>query len=448
MSKIKNALKKFLPSKWILFYHKVQAVVACLLYGFPSRKIKVIGVTGTNGKTTTCHFINAILRAAGYKVGMATTIDFQIGAQHWVNKEKMTTLSPLLLQKMLWRMVKAKCDYAIIETTSHAIVQHRVWGIDYDIAVFTNLTHEHLDYHRTFEEYREAKGQLFAGLMHSKRKENTLKVAIVNRDDPNFSYFADFEADIKLSYGILGGNISAQNIFYLPDRTDLIITTPKGKILVKLKLPGRFNVHNALAATATAISQGIDLKTIKAGLEAVQGVPGRMEKILMGQDFLVLIDYAHTPDALKKIFETLISVKKGRLIHIFGACGNRDRLKRPIMGALSGRYADYIILTNEDPYNEDPVKIINEIAKGVPRGRERGKEGKKEGKDYFKVLDRREAIKKGLEMAKKDDIVLITGKGAEQAMVFGDKKIPWDDRVVTRELLQDLLNKKGVKNER
>ena len=433
---LKKFIKSFLPKSWILASHKLRAVVACLLYRFPAKKIKVIGVTGTNGKTTTCHLITSILEEAGFKVGMATTINFQVGAKKWANTTKMTTLSPFVLQRLISQMVKAKCDYAVIETTSHAVVQYRVWGIPYDVMVFTNLTHEHLDYHKNFEEYKEVKGRLFEELESSLRKEDTLKSSIVNRDDPNFSYFSQFEADVKLSYGIIGGDVSAQNIFYKPDGTDLIMTTPKGKILIKLKIPGRFNIHNALAAAATAISQGINLKTIKNGLEKVEGIPGRMEKIDERQDFIVLVDYAHTPDALQKIYETLIPIKKGNLIHVFGACGDRDRTKRPIMGALAGRYADFVILTNEDPYTEDPKKIINEIAKGVPRGREKGKEAKKEGINFWKILDRREAIKRGLELAKKDDIVLITGKGAEQAIVVGDKKIPWDDRKVTRELLK------------
>jgi UDP-N-acetylmuramoyl-L-alanyl-D-glutamate--2,6-diaminopimelate ligase len=435
---IKKFLKRFLPQSWILASHKARAVVACLLYRFPAKKIKVIGVTGTNGKTTTCHLITAILQEAGFKVGMATTIDFQIGAKVWVNKTKMTTLSPFVLQRLIYKMVKQKCDYAVIETTSHAVAQYRIWGIPYDVMVFTNLTHEHLDYHKNFEDYKEVKGRLFEELIKSYRKENILKTSIVNRDDPNFSYFFDFDADVKLSYGIIGGDVSAQNIFYKPDGSDFIMTTPKGKILVKLKIPGRFNIHNALAAAATALSQGIDKKTIKAGLEKVEGVAGRMERIEEGQKFTVLIDYAHTPDALQKIYETLIPIKKGRLIHVFGACGDRDKTKRPIMGALAGRYADFVIITNEDPYTEDPQKIIDQVAMGVPRGRGKKEEAKKPGINFWKILDRREAIKKALQLAEKDDVVLITGKGAEQAIVVDSKKIPWDDRKVTRELLKEL----------
>ncbi|MCX6806980.1 MAG: UDP-N-acetylmuramoyl-L-alanyl-D-glutamate--2,6-diaminopimelate ligase [Candidatus Berkelbacteria bacterium] len=433
---MKNLLRKILPNSWILASHKIRAVVACLLYNFPARNIRVIGVTGTNGKTTTCHLITSILQEAGFKVAMATTIDFQIGEKREVNKAKMTTLSPFALQRFIYRAVKEKCTYCVIETTSHAVIQNRIWGIPYDVMVFTNLTHEHLDYHHSFSEYKKVKGQLFANLEKSLRKPNTLKASIVNRDDPNFSYFSEFDADVKLSYGIMGGDVSAQNIFYKPDGTDFIVTTPKGKMLVQLKLPGRFNIHNALAAAATALSCGIDIKTIKNGLEKIKGVAGRMEKIESGQNFTVLIDYAHTPDAMQKIYETLIPIKKGNLIHVFGACGDRDKTKRPIMGALAGRYADYIILTNEDPYTENPQKIIGEIARGVPRGRAKNKEGKKEGVNFWKIFDRREAIQKAIELAKKNDIVLITGKGAEQAIVVGAKHIPWDDREVTRQLLR------------
>lgn len=439
MKKIRQWLRKILPPPWILASHKLRAVVACLLYRFPGKKIRVIGVTGTNGKTTVCHLISSILNEAGFKTGMATTINFQIGDKQWINKTKMTTLSPFVLQRLLYQMVKEGCDYAIIETTSHAIAQYRVWGIPYDIVVFTNLTHDHLDYHKSFEEYKTTKGKLFESLETSYRKPTVLKVSVVNRDDPSYSYFYDFEADVKLSYGILGGDVSAKNILYRPDGTDFIMTFPRGKIFIKLSLPGRFNIHNALAAAAVGLSQGIDIQTIKQGLEKVKGVSGRMEKIEEGQKFTVLIDYAHTPDALQKIYETLIPIKKGKLIHVFGACGDRDRTKRPIMGALAGRYADYVILTNEDPYTENPEDIIRDIAKGLAQGRERNKEAKKEGVDFWKILDRREAIKKALEIAKKDDIVLITGKGAEQAIVVGDKKIPWDDREVTRELLKNML---------
>lgn len=436
ISALKNKLKKILPKRWILASHKLRAYAACLLYGFPARKIKVIGVTGTNGKTTACHLIGAILEEAGFKIGMATTINFQIKDKKWVNETKMTTLSPFVLQRMIAKMVQQKCDYVIIETTSHAVVQSRVWGIPYDVMVLTNLTHDHLDYHQTFENYRFIKETLFRDLNRSLRKENTLKASIVNRDDRNFSYFFDYEADLKLSYGIIGGDVTASNIRYRPDGSDFIVNTPKGKFLVKLNLPGRFNISNALAAIAAALSQGVELQKIKRGLERVKSVTGRMEKIEEGQDFLAIVDYAHTPDALQKIYETLIPIKRGKIIHVFGACGDRDRTKRPIMGALAGRYADYVILTDEDPYTEDPERIIEEIAKGIPRGRERGKGAKGLGENYWKILDRKEAIKKALSLAQKDDIVLITGKGAEKAMMVGEKKIPWDERAIVRELLR------------
>lgn len=432
---MKNFLRKILPNSWILASHKLRAVLACLLYRFPARKLKVIGVTGTNGKTTTCHFIASILEEAGFKVGMLTTIDFKIGSKTWENVTKMTTISPFLLQRFLRKMVKEKCDYAIIETTSHAITQFRIWGIPYDILVLTNVTHEHLDYHKTFLEYKQTKGRLFKELENSLRKENTLKVSIVNRDDPNFSYFSKFEADLKLSYGILGGDISASDIFYQPEGTDFIASTPKGKILVHLKLPGRFNIQNALGAIAVGLSQGLDLRAIKEGLEKIEGVAGRMEKINEGQDFTVIVDYAHTPDAFEKIYQTLFPIKKGRLIHVFGACGDRDKTKRPIMGALAGRYADYVIVTNEDPYTEDPQKIIEEVANGVPRG-VRGL--KKEGENFWKILDRREAIQKALSLAQKNDIVLLTGKGAEKWIVWRDHREPWDDREVVKEELRKL----------
>lgn len=452
MSAIKNFLKKLLPPDFILWTHKARAVIAAYWYGFPARELKVIGITGTNGKTTTCHLITKILEEAGYKVGMATTINFKIGERVFPNETKMTTVSPFLLQKLLRDMARAGCHYAVIETTSHAIAQYRNWGINYEITVLTNITHEHLDYHKTYEEYREVKTRLFA---HSP------KVSVINLDDRAGRYFLDLPAYQHFTYGLdaqghpeqsRGAASSGQNkpdilgrkLVPQPDGIMFTAVTPMGQLAVDLKIPGTFNVYNALAAIAVGISQGIGLEIIKFALESVTGVPGRMEKIEAGQDFLVYIDYAHTPDALEQIYKTLKPVAKGKIISVFGAAGDRDKTKRPIMGALGGKYADYVIITNEDPYTEDPMAIIEQVADGVPRGRplKRGAKGVKkekggEGVWWWKILDRREAIKKAFALAREDDIVLITGKGAETSMAVGDKKIPWSDKKVILELLQE-----------
>ncbi len=429
---MKKFLKKILSKDTIRRGHKAQAIFANYWHGLPSRKLKVIGVTGTNGKTTTCNLIAKILDEAGYKVGLATTINFKIGKKEWVNESKMTTIGVFELQKLLRDFVDAECHYAVIETTSHAIDQFRNWGIKYEVAALTNITHDHLDYHGTFENYRDAKLKLFLNA----------KKSILNSDDKTYAYFDQKIVNKpKLSYGLdEKADVTARKILYETDSTLFTAVTPKGQIAINLRLPGKFNVYNALCAICIALTQEINLETIKDALEKVQTIPGRMEKISLEdknrkQDFTVIIDYAHTPDAIEKIYQTLTPISRGKIIHVFGACGDRDKTKRPIMGAQAGRYADYIILTNEDPYSEDPETIIEEVAKGVPRGVTKEKP-KKLGKNFFKILNRKEAIAKAISLAQKDDLILITGKGAEKCIVAGDKKIPWSDKETVIELLK------------
>lgn len=430
MASIKNYLRKILPPRLILWGHKIRAIIAAYYYGFPAKRLKVIGVTGTNGKTTTCHLIAKILEEAGYKVGLATTINFRIGAREWVNTTKMTTVSPFALQKLLREMVREGCHSAVIETTSHAISQYRNWGIKYDAAALTNITHEHLDYHKTLEGYRATKLKLF----------QNVRCAILNKDDRSYDYFKNHVRAKQISYGIQAkADVAARKVITESTGSLFTLVTPQGQLSVNLSLPGRFNIYNALAAASLAVAQDINPEIIKKSLEDIHNIAGRMEKIdssAAGRklDFMIMIDYAHTPDAFEKIYEALRPVIKKRIIHVFGACGERDKTKRPIMGAIAGRHADCIILTNEDPYNENSQAIIEQIAKGVPRGTVKNKP-KKEGRNFFKILDRREAIKKALALAKKDDLVLITGKGAERSMVVGDKKIPWSDQETVRALL-------------
>jgi UDP-N-acetylmuramyl-tripeptide synthetase len=425
MYKFKIFLKKILPENFILWTHKMRAVLAAYYYGLPSKKLKIIGVTGTNGKTTTCNLIAEILEEAGYKVGLATTINFRIGEKEWPNASKMTTVDPYILQKLLKDMVSAGCHFGVIETTSHAVSQFRNWGIKYNTVVLTNITHEHLDYHKTFENYQNIKLKLF----------QNIKFAVLNKDDKSYEKFHYQISAQQISYAIEEkADISARKILYEPSSTLFTAITPRGQIAINSYLPGKFNIYNCLAAIGAGLAQGIDLNIIKKAIEKVKNIPGRMEKIETGQDYSVIIDYAHTPDAFEKIYETLENSARGKIIHVFGACGDRDKTKRPIMGALAGRYADYVILTNEDPYGENASDIIKQIAKGVPRGVTAGKQ-KKEGKNYFKILDRKQAIAKALSSAQKDDVVLITGKGAETCMVVEDKKIPWSDKKVVLELL-------------
>lgn len=433
---IKDRLRKVLPPSIILWTHKIRGILAALIYRLPAKNIRVIMVTGTNGKTTTCHMMAAILQAANYKVAMATTIDFEIGQKRWKNLSKMTTLSPFALQKFIREAVNAGCHWLILETTSHAIAQHRIWGIKPKIAVLTNITHDHLDYHKTYEEYRDTKARIFL----------EAESAIINMDDKSAGYFLHLNLSQTVSYGLDAPvekrpkkpDILAKKIILEPTGSLFTCVTPQGQVAINLNLPGQFNIYNALAAIALAFVFRLNLGLVKSALEKIQNIPGRMEKVDLGQSFTVLIDYAHTPDALEKIYQTLAG-SAGRLIAVLGACGNRDRSKRPIMGALAGRFAEIVIITNEDPYSEDPVKIIEEVASGVSRGQTKTNP-KTPGKNFFKILSRREAIEKAFNSAQKDDIVLITGKGAEECMVWGSKKIPWSDKKVVKELLLKRMN--------
>ncbi len=422
---IKSYFRKILPSSIILWTHKVRGMLAALIYRLPAKNIRVIMVTGTNGKTTTCHMINAILKAANYRVAMATTIDFKIDNKEWKNTSKMTTLSPFALQKFIREAVKAGCHWLVLETTSHAIAQHRIWGIKPKIAVLTNITHDHLDYHGNLEEYRNTKAKIF--------KE--AEVSIINLDDKSASYFQHLDLPKVIFYGIDSKpDLLAKKIILEPTGSMFTVITPIGQVAINLNLPGKFNIYNALGALAVGVEFQLNLELIRSALESITNIPGRMEKVELGQPFTVIIDYAHTPDALEKIYQTLELTRKGRLIAVFGACGDRDRSKRPIMGALAGRFADIVIVTDEDPYSEEPVKIIEEVASGVNRG-ETKSNPKIPGKNFFKILNRRDAIEKAFELAQSDDVVLITGKGAEECMVVKDKKIPWSDRKVIKELL-------------
>jgi len=426
MKKIKELLKKILPESFIIWTHKVRAIFASIIYGMPSKKLKVIGVTGTNGKTTVCNLIAKILENSGHKTGLMTTINFKIGAHEEVNKTKMTTINPFLLQEYLKKMVEDKCEYAIIETTSHAISQYRNWGIKYHTLVLTNITHDHLDYHNSFAEYRDTKLRLF---------DNNPDVSIINRDDESYELFLKKPAGKVLLYSLdEKADITARKIYLDRSGSNFNIISEEGQISVDFHMPGKFNISNALAAAGVALSEGIKLETIKSALEEFKGVSGRMETIETGKNFSVIVDFAHTPDGLQKVFETVKGFVKARIIHVAGATGRRDKTKRPILGAIAGKYADIAIVTNEDPYDEDPAKIIEEVAAGIPRGAEKNNK-KILGKNFYKVLDRQDAIKMALEMAGKDDVVLITGKGGEVVMAVGAELIPYSDKEVVEKIL-------------
>lgn len=432
-----SILKDFLNSKISdqnpirLTYHKIIGMLAAFFYRFPAENMRVIAVTGTNGKTTVVSLIAAILEAAGKKVGISSSVSFQVGVHKWINDTKQTTLGRFALQKLLRQMADTRCDCAILEVTSHAITQSRLWGISVDTAVLTNVSDDHLEYHGSFREYLHAKGKLFEGLNRSRRKPNTPKIAVLNCDDPNFEYFEKLVADRTMLYGLKGATCYATDIDMKPDSVSFTLNIPNNKVQINLSLPGMVNVYNALAACAVSIAHDVSLSVIKTALERFSGAPGRMENIDEGQDFAVIVDYAHTPDALQKLLSMFRDVTNGRLIVVFGATGGgRDKSKRPIMGQIADRYADMIVLTDDDPYLEDRIGIIEEIAKGINR---------EEGEGLWKIVNRKEAIRFALDSAKEWDTVVIAGKGCEPIQMIGGRRIPWDDRKVVRQVLNRVV---------
>ena len=393
---MKEILKKILPKFLLDFYHFILAFLGALIYGFPSKKLILIGVTGTNGKTTTTEMIASIFEKAGKKIALSNSVRFKIKDKEEINKLRMTMPGRFFLQKFLKKAAKEGCEYAIVEITSEGIKQHRHRFLDFKVAVFTNLSPEHIEAHGSFEKYREAKGKLFLA---------TKDIHVINVEDENSSYYLQFPAKKKITYGIKNGEINLENT------------------KVKLKIPGQFNLYNALAAISVAMSQGIEKNFATKVLEEFSGIPGRMEEII-SEPFKVIVDYAFTPNALEKVYQTVSqfkATKENKLVCVLGAAGGgRDKWKRPVLGELAAKYCDEVIVTNEDPYDEDPLKIIEEVASGT-KGIAR------------KILDRREAIRNSLKLAKKGDVVIITGKGCEPSIVIKDKKIPWDDRKVVIE---------------
>ncbi len=392
-------------------WHLPQAILANVLYGFPSRKLKVIGITGTNGKTTTTTLVGNLLETAGKKVAVASTIATRVNGAGKVNVSKFTTASPWAVQKFLKQALDEKCEYVVLEVSSHALDQYRVWGITFEGAVVTNVTREHLDYHKTIENYRAAKQKLF----------HRAKWGVVNLDMEQSEIFIGATAN-PLTYSTknAAATVMAKDINLDFKAASFAALSTR----FETHLAGLFNVENALAMIAVGKVLNLPLEAMQQALEETRGVPGRMELVPNDRGLDILIDYAVTPDAFEKLYATVIPLKipGTKVIHIFGACGDRDRGKRPIMGRIANEKADIVILTNEDPYYEDAEKIIDEVEKGIER--------KREGENFYRIFDRREAIHKALSLAETGDIVLITGKGAEETMAIGAKRIPWKERQV------------------
>lgn len=410
-----------------LFYHKIVAMAANLYFRFPSRYLNVIAVTGTKGKTTTTNLIAGILTEAGYKTGMTSTIKFQVGDRQWANVTKITTLGPFTLQKLLREMVNERCTHAVIEVSSHAILQNRIWGVNIDTAVFTNIGEDHLDYHGGFDNYLRAKGLIFDRLNRSNRKARIQKIAILNKDDAHFNYFDQFLADRKYLFGMGGGTVFCTDMHLTPGGSVFTLHVPNDKADVKFNLPGEFNVYNALAAAAVGLANNINVKTLKDSLEKASVIPGRFESIECGQKYNVVVDYAHTVESLENLLALYKGLTRGRLFTVFGATGGgRDKGKRPKMGAVADKNSDYVIVTDDDPYEENEWKIIEDVSKGISRV---------EGDNFWKIPNREEAIKLALTLAREGDTVVVAGKGAEEIQMIHGKAIPWDDRKVIRSLL-------------
>ncbi len=396
----------------------------------PGRRMTLIGVTGTDGKTTTVTLLHAILEAAGLNAGMVSTVSARIGDEEIDTGLHTTTPDPPDLQRYLARMVGIGATHAVLEVTSHGLAQHRVAGCDFDVAIVTNITHEHLDFHGTLEAYRQAKAQLFWNLSRSFRKPGVPKIAVLNRDDSSYDLLRPIPADRYVVYGLSPGvDVTATGVVYGPDATRFTLRTPDGAAEITTALVGAYNVSNVLAAAAAAWALGIPLEASAAGLARVRGVPGRMERIDEGQDFLAIVDFAHTPNALAQALRTARGMTSGRVIVVFGCAGLRDRQKRTLMGRIAGELADVVVLTAEDPRTEDLDAILATSVMAA------GEAGKREGLDLFRVPDRGEAILRACQMARAGDVVLVCGKGHEQSMCFGTVEYPWDDREAVRRAL-------------
>lgn len=421
MEKILRIIERIIPKKIYKFfqpaYHFLLATTGTIIYRKPSRHIYVIGVTGTKGKSSTTEFINAALEGAGKKTAILSTIRFKIGETTRANKYKMTMPGRFFTQKFLHDAVKAGCEYAIIEMTSEGARFYRHLGIDLDALIFTNLSPEHIESHGSFKKYKEAKLRLVKQLAKSKKP---IRLSIANIDNEHAPSFLIYPIEKNVGYSLKDVHILSEN------STSTMVDFRGTKI--KIPLPGKFNVSNAIAALTLAQELDISLDDAKKGIESLSLIRGRVERIDEGQNFSVIVDYAHTDDSLRKLYETFPSSRK--IAVLGGTGGGRDSWKRPVLGKIADEYCDEIIVTNEDPYDEDPLKIINEVASGVTHHTPKI------------IVDRREAITHAISIAHAGDTILITGKGTDP-YIMGPHgtKIKWDDAEVAREELQKLLNK-------
>ena len=405
---------------------KAMADISSVFYGYPSELLNVVGVTGTNGKTTTTNLITAILNGAGHVAGLVGTIHNRIGKD--VLPVSHTTPEAPDLQKLFKLFLSKGANYGVIEVSSHALELQRVRNTEFDIAVFTNLTQEHLDFHRNMENYLWAKGKLFSSLGYHARKKRR-KFAILNADDPYTQDLAEVTRVPIITYGIENdADVKAEKVQVTPGGVKYYLRYTNQLLPVKLKLTGLFNVYNSLAAIAVGLVEGIPVEKIIAILQEIPGIPGRFESVNGGQQYTVIVDYSHTPDSLENCLKTAKEFVQGRIITVFGCGGDRDRTKRPLMGEVAGRLSDLCIVTSDNPRSEEPAAIIAEIIPGVEKGAK--------GKSFLQIADRREAIFKAVEVAQPEDIVIIAGKGHEDYQLIGSQVLHFDDREVAQEALR------------
>lgn len=436
------------------------APIAAAFYGHPGAAMRVIGITGTDGKTTTTFLTSAVLEASGRGTGMIGTVDFKVGARQWANETRQSTPEAPEVQALLREMADAGCGYAVVEATSHALSArwNRLGGCAFDVALLTNVTHEHLDFHGSVEQYRRDKARLFEMLgetMNDERRPmngerdslhpssfivdrlKQRKIAIVNADDPHHRMFLDAApaGAERLTYAVNSpADLRAYDLASSAAGLRFRVETPWGGARLNLQLTGDFNVSNALAALAVGLAEGLPIDGCVAALEAIPGVRGRMERIDQGQPFTVLVDYAHTPGAFEKLMSITRPLTSGQLIAVFGSAGERDREKRPIQGAVAARFCDLVVLTDEDPRLEDRDAIIDEIAEGVRRANQ----SQEKRCAYMQIPDRPGAIRAAFAQACPGDIVLLLGKGHESCIIYGDTKTPWDEAGEARAALREL----------
>lgn len=405
---------------------RAAALLADVLYGHPSHKLRMIGVTGTNGKTTVTHIIAHVLETAGKQTGLLGTVGGRIGAETFPLQN--TTPEAVDVHGYLQRMVDAGCSHGVMEVSSHALVERRVAGVDYKIAVFTNLTQDHLDFHKTMEDYAQAKRLLFArlgNLYASTRENNTY--AIVNQDDPYRDVMLDATVAQSLTYGCsAGADVRAEHIRLTHNGTMMDVLTPWGHMEVTTSLIGRFNVYNVLAAIAVGIVEQIPFDVMREALQSYPGVPGRCERVDAGQPFGIFVDYAHTPDGLENVLTSVREFASGDVITVVGCGGDRDKTKRPLMAAIAMQHSDFAIFTSDNPRTEDEVAILDDMVQGIPPGADH----------YLRCTDRREAIYAAVGRAKPGDVVVIAGKGHEDYQIIGRTKVHFDDRQEARAAVQ------------